>query len=145
MMKKLLLLSITSSVSFFAGLRAADGFGPASSASKSASGRAPSRLFVSTEVDLAGRVDFREGAARDLSTLEQWAAACGAQRAEGLQLYEEADASGNGSGSSGSNVGVMTTQTLAANTPVLTNSRLVLLALALALALDAEPPSCPWD
>lgn len=71
-------------------------------------------LFLSTSTTnefQVDRVQVQEGSARDLTSMEQWAAVCGVQRAEGLQLRPTSD--------DGLDFGVMTTQAIPANTPVL--------------------------
>jgi len=54
-------------------------------------------------------VDIDEKAPRDVATFDQWAAACGVQRAEGFQLTSD----------DGQDIYAMTTQNLPANSPVL--------------------------
>lgn len=58
-------------------------------------------------------INIQETAPRDVPSMEAWTAACGVQRAEGLQLQMTGDAD------NGNDVSVMTTQDLPANTCVL--------------------------
>ena len=63
--------------------------------------------MVSTK--LAAMVDIRANAGRDIGTMDEWAAACGVQRAEGVQLTSE----------DGEDFSVMTTEDIPANNPLL--------------------------
>lgn len=58
---------------------------------------------------LSAAVDVSENAPRDLATFEDWAASCGVQRSDGFQLTSE----------DGVDISVMTTEDLAAESPVL--------------------------
>mmetsp|Transcript_34159 Transcript_34159/g.50193 ORF Transcript_34159/g.50193 Transcript_34159/m.50193 type:complete len:433 (-) Transcript_34159:80-1378(-) len=66
---------------------------------------------------LAAKVDFDESAERDIGTMNEWAAACTVQRAEGFQLTSE----------DGRDWSVMTTEPLEAGTPVLSVPNVVIL------------------
>jgi hypothetical protein len=67
--------------------------------------RSFSPLFSAVDV---GFVDIDESVQRDIGTMDEWATACGVQRAEGFQLAGDL-----------SDVSVMTTQDLPAESPVL--------------------------
>lgn len=67
--------------------------------------------FAGAYADASNKVDISKKSPRDLATMDQWVANCGAQRAEGLQLMATS--------ADGTDFGVMTTNDLPANTPVL--------------------------
>lgn len=62
---------------------------------------------------VAATVSIDESAPRDIGAVEEWAAACGVQRAEGFQLTSTA------TGEDGTDVGVATARDLPAGSPVL--------------------------
>jgi len=70
--------------------------------------RTPARAFSRTP-KLAAVVNIEETAPRDVGAMDEWATACGVQRAGGIQLTSE----------DGSDFSVMTTQDLPDNSPVL--------------------------
>ena len=74
-------------------------------------------LRMSTVLDNAC-ISIEETAPRNFDNLEDWASACGVQKADGVQLItESADVADNGV--TDINVGIMTTQNIAAGQPVL--------------------------
>lgn len=67
------------------------------------------RTFSRRVPKLTAMVDINEEASRDIATMDEWATACGVQRAEGFQLTSD----------DGLDVSVVTTQDLPAESPVL--------------------------
>lgn len=64
-----------------------------------------------TRTVLYSAINIAENAPRDVRTMEEWASACGVERAEGLQLTSNDD--------NGLDIYAMTTQDLPSNSPVL--------------------------
>ena len=60
-------------------------------------------------------VDIRENTPRDISSMQQWAAACGVQTCNGFELIR----SGGGDDDDHDDISVVTTQNLAVNDPIL--------------------------
>mmetsp|Transcript_32515 Transcript_32515/g.71371 ORF Transcript_32515/g.71371 Transcript_32515/m.71371 type:complete len:442 (-) Transcript_32515:106-1431(-) len=69
------------------------------------------RSFSRSAPKLFGVISIDESTSRDIPTMEEWAAACGVQRSDGFQLSSEDEY--------GQNIGVVTTQDLPADSPVL--------------------------
>lgn len=74
------------------------------------SSRSFSPLFSAVDVNL---IDIDENAPRDIESMDEWAAACGVQRAEGFQLTSDDD------GQDHMDVSVITTEDIPAGSPVL--------------------------
>ena len=70
---------------------------------------ARTKLHRTQQTKLFAVVDIDENAPRDISTMDEWAMACGVQRAEGFQLTSQ----------DGIDIYAMTTEDLPANSPVL--------------------------
>jgi len=108
---------------FLASVSAASAFQLQSMSGTACSGRNVDTFFPRLAPNLAAFVNTDENTPRDLATMEEWAIACGVQKADCFQLTSE----------DGLDVGVMTTQDIPVESPVLFVPRDMILSSSQAL------------